>query len=82
MHHPDDSLWKGLLETIFDDFLGFFFIDADEIFDMEKGFTYLEKELADLFPDDEGKAPKYVDKLVMVDTRKEQPRWILVHIEV
>ncbi|NBA88693.1 hypothetical protein GVN16_23165 [Emticicia sp. CRIBPO] len=81
-YHTDDSLWKGLLESIFDDFLGFFFKNADEIFDLKKGFTYLDKELADLFPDHEGKAPKYVDKLVKVYTKAGQPKWILVHIEV
>jgi hypothetical protein len=30
-----DTLWKGLLEDIFDDFLRFFFPQADEIFDFK-----------------------------------------------
>ena len=78
----DDALWKGLLENIFDDFLNFFFPDARKIFDIEKGFTYLDKELADLFPADDGKAPKHVDKLVRVYMLTGEVTWILVHIEV
>jgi hypothetical protein len=30
---PDDSLWKGILEDLFADFLRFYFSNADEIFD-------------------------------------------------
>ena len=78
----DDALWKGLLENIFDDFLRFFFADADKIFDLKKGFSYLDKELSDLFPHDENKAPKHVDKLVKVLTKKGETKWILVHVEV
>ncbi len=46
----DDSLWKAILEDIFDDFLRFFIPNANEIFDMEKGFEFLDKELEQLFP--------------------------------
>jgi hypothetical protein len=31
----DDSLWKAILEDVFDDFLRFFYEKADEIFDIE-----------------------------------------------
>lgn len=50
---------------------------------MEKGFEFLEKELAQLFPpgQDEYK-PRYVDKLVKVFTKEGEEEWILVHIEV
>ena len=63
----DDSLWKAILEDIFDDFLRFFFENADEIFDMNRGFEFLDKELEQLFPIQENDFnPKYVDKLVKV----------------
>ena len=79
----DDTLWKALLEDIFDDFLRFFFPDADEIFDMEKGFEYLDKELEQLFlPADDNFAPRFVDKLVKVFTKTGLEKWMLVHIEV
>ena len=42
----DDALWKALLENVFDDFLRFSFPTPTKFED----FTFLDKELADLFP--------------------------------
>lgn len=78
----DDTLWKGILENVFDDFLRFFFIDADSLFNIEKGFQFLDKELEQLFPTDKGTAPKFVDKLVKVYTKSGIEEWLLIHIEV
>lgn len=79
----DDSLWKAILEDIFDDFLRFFVSDADQLFDFQKGFEFLDKELNQLFPPDRDDfQPRYVDKLVKVFTREGQEEWILIHIEV
>lgn len=78
----DDTLWKGILENVFDNFLRFFFKDADELFDFEKGFQFLDKELEQLFPIENGEAPKFVDKLVKVFTKAGTEDWILVHVEV
>ncbi len=78
----DDTLWKGILENIFDDFLRFFFEDADTIFDFEKGFQFLDKELEQLFPVEESESPKFVDKLVKVFTKAGKEEWMLIHIEV
>ncbi|PWK23318.1 putative YhgA-like transposase [Arcicella aurantiaca] len=79
----DDALWKGILEDLFDDFLRFFFNNADEIFDMNRPFEFLDKELEQLFPTSEDEFfPKYVDKLVKVFTKEGSEQWILVHIEV
>ena len=79
----NDILWKAILEDIFDDFLRFFLPDADLIFDMSRGFEFLDKELEQIFPPegDEFK-PKHVDKLVKVFTRTGDEEWILIHIEV
>jgi len=38
-----DILWKGIIEDLFADFLRFFYAGADEIFDMERGFEFLDK---------------------------------------
>ena len=78
----NDTLWKGILENIFEDFLAFFFNDANTLFALEKGFQFLDKELEQLFPSQEIEAPKFVDKLVKVYTKSGQEEWILVHIEV
>ncbi|MCF2446321.1 hypothetical protein L0657_20350 [Dyadobacter sp. CY345] len=80
--NKDDTLWKGILENICDDFLKFFFEDAEKLFDLERGFQFLDKELEQLFPTEEIEAPKFVDKLVKVYTKTGKEDWILVHIEV
>ena len=78
-----DILWKGMLERVFDDFLRFVFPDADRRFDMGKGFTYLDKELAELLPHpEEASDTKFVDKLVKVYTRNGKEKYVLVHVEV
>src|SRR5699024_8764934 len=68
--------------NLFDDFLHFYFTDADQLFDMKKGFQFLDKELEQLFPTDEMKAPKYVDKLVKVYRKDGTEEWLLIHIEI
>jgi predicted transposase YdaD len=78
----DDTLWKAILEDVFDDFLRFFYSNADEIFDMERGFDFLDKELEDLFPQTDQENIRYVDKLVKVWLKNGTEEWILVHIEV
>ena len=79
----DDTLWKGILENLFDDFLRFFFPDADNLFDMKKGFEFLDKELEQLFPAPENmQDSKFVDKLVKVFTKAGKEEWLLVHIEI
>ena len=79
----NDILWKATLEDLFDDFLRFFYPEADEFFDLNKGFEYLDKELDQLFPPEaDNYAPRYVDKLVKVFTKTGQEEWILIHIEV
>jgi predicted transposase/invertase (TIGR01784 family) len=79
----NDLLWKGVLEDLFDDFLRFFYPEADKIFNLDKGFEYLDKELEQLFPPEaDGYATRYVDKLVKVFTSTGGEEWILVHVEV
>lgn len=79
----DDPLWKAVLEDVFADFLTFYFPDAEQLFDLEKGFVYMDKEFDQLFPvSDEGKGVRYVDKLVKVFLKDGGARYILVHIEV
>lgn len=79
----NDILWKAALEDLFDDFLRFFIPEADHLFDMDRGFEYLDKELDQLFPPDgDTYAPRYVDKLVKVFTKNGVEEWILIHVEV
>lgn len=79
----NDILWKSILEDTFEDFLRFFFLEADALFDFSKDFEFLDKELEQLFPpEDDHYAGRFVDKLVKVFTKEGTEEWILVHIEV
>jgi hypothetical protein len=79
----DDALWKGLIEDLADDFLKFFYPNAEEILDLNRKISFLDKELEQLFPSNQDDFnPKYVDKLLKVYTKKGKEEWILVHVEV
>lgn len=79
----DDTLWKSILEDIFEDFLLFFYPDAGSFFDFSRDFEYLDKELEQLFPpEDNSYQTRFVDKLVKVHCRNGDNEWILVHVEV
>jgi predicted transposase/invertase (TIGR01784 family) len=77
-----DKLWKGIIEDLFEDFLCFFYPDADQTFDFSKGFEFLDKELEQLFPESKEEQTRYVDKLVKVWLKDGTSRWILIHCEV
>ena len=80
----DDFLWKAIIEDIAEDFLRFFFPDADVLFDLDKKCEYLDKEFAPFFPQEEiGSAgTRYVDKLIKVYLKDGGEKWISVHLEV
>ena len=79
----DDALWKGLIEDLADDFLKFFFPNAEEVFDLNRKISFLDKELEQLFPNTQDEFnPKYVDKLLKVYSKQGKEEWVLVHVEV
>jgi hypothetical protein len=83
MHQKSDILWKVVMEEVFEDLLRFVFPDADKVYDMERGFEFLDKELAEINPDPaKRKGTKYADKLVKVFSREGQEEWVLCHVEV
>jgi hypothetical protein len=83
MRRKNDQLWKSLLEDVFDDLLRFVFPEADQVFDMQRGFEFLDKELNELAPEpDEGPDTRFVDKLVKVHRRNGTRELLLVHVEV
>src|ERR1700710_2130533 len=78
-----DILWKVVMEEVFDDLLRFIFLDADQVYDMERGFEFLEKELAEMYPEpDKEKDSRFADKLVKVYHRDGEEEWVLLHIEI
>ncbi len=38
-----DILWKVIMEEVFPDLLRFIYPDADEVYNMERGFEFLDK---------------------------------------
>ena len=83
MRRKDDILWKGVLEDVFDDFLKFFDPEAEQFYDFNKKFEFLDKELEQVFPPENDEySPKIIDKLVKVFTRDGKEEWVLVHVEV
>lgn len=83
MRKNDDILWKSVIEEVFDDLLRFIFPEADKIFDIDRGFEFLDKELAKMCPEPYRKSEtRFVDKLVKVYRRDGREEWVLCHIEV
>jgi hypothetical protein len=72
---------KGIIEDLFSDFLGFFFHDDMHLFDLERGFEFLDKELEQIFDESDSNV-RHVDKLVKVYTTSGTEEWILIHVEV
>lgn len=79
----DYLLWKSILEQVFPNFLRFFFSDADDVFDLNKPFDYLDKEFEMLFPPEaNGKGVRFVDKMVKVHLKDGGEQFVLCHIEI
>ena len=79
----NDILWKVIMEEVFPDLLRFIYPDADDVYNMERGFEFLDKELAELNPQpDEEKDSRFADKLVKVYHRNGLEEWVLLHVEV
>ncbi len=81
-HRKSDILWKTVIEEVFADLLRFIYPDADQKYDMDHGFEFLEKELAELHmvPDEE-KDSRFADKLVKVYRRDGVEQRVLLHVE-
>ena len=78
-----DALWKSVLEEVFDDMLRFVFPDAERIFDIDRGFEFLDKELGELYPEHAMSTDtRFVDKLVKVFCFSGKEQWLLCHVEV
>ncbi|MHA4807095.1 Rpn family recombination-promoting nuclease/putative transposase [Flavitalea flava] len=79
----NDILWKGLLEVVFEDFLRFVFPNADKLFNMKRGFVFLDKELGELYPEPDKKSDtRHIDKLVKVYMKGGKEGWLFLHVEV
>lgn len=81
MPSEQDSVWKEVLDAYFVEFLAFFFPQAHQDIDWERGYEFLDKELEKITQDSEiGK--RLVDKLVKVYLKNGKETWVLIHVEV
>jgi len=79
----DDALLKAAFEELFPYLLRFCFPDADKMFNIRKGFVFLDKELTELFPELKKQGGnRFVDMLVKTFLKNGKEEWILVHIEI
>jgi hypothetical protein len=77
-----DTLWKGILEDLFADFLLYFYPNwALQEVDFSQKFVFLDKELAEIYPKSDN-TKRFADKLVRVPIKSGKEQWILIHIEV
>ena len=79
--HTNDILWKGIIESLTEDFLLFFYPDEAHLFDFSRPFDYLDKELAQIISAHETNI-RHIDKLIKVWLKDGREHWMLVHIEV
>jgi len=83
MRRKNDILLKSAFEEAFPDLLRFFFPQADTLFDMVRGFEFMDKELSELFPELEKQGgSRFVDMLVKTWLQDGTEEWILVHLEI
>jgi hypothetical protein len=78
-----DILWKGMVESVFDDMMRFIFPYIDQEVDLGRGVEFLDKELAELYPEPEKSMPtRVMDKLAKVYVKNGGEQWVLIHLEV
>ncbi len=75
-----DTLWKGIIEDLAEDFLLFFFPEYAHLMDFSQGFAFLDKELDDFLLAGENRNRR-ADKLFKVFLKDGQESWFLVHVE-
>jgi predicted transposase/invertase (TIGR01784 family) len=83
MRRKNDMLLKSAFEETFPDLLRFFFTNADLIFDIDRGFVFMDKELGELFPELAKKGgSRIAEMLVKTYLNNGVEEWILIHLEI
>jgi len=76
-----DELWKGIIEGLTEEFVGFFLPDLFPQIDFTKEYSFIEQELQKLFPES-ATTRRFNDKLLKVFLKDNSEVWILIHIEI
>ena len=79
----NDIITKAAFVEWFADLLRFLYTDADEVFDLGRGVTAMEKELLEIMPERERIGGTLLaDLLMKVYLRNGTEQWLLIHLEV
>ena len=76
-----DTLWKGIIEDLAEDFLHFFFPAYIDKIDLDRELEFLDKDLEQIMPEADTKR-RHADKLFKAWLKNGQEQWFLVHVEV
>jgi predicted transposase YdaD len=76
-----DKLWKAIFEDFFPNAVAFYFPNLHSAIDWSRGFSLLDKELKQIFPESE-ETHRRVDLLVQVWLLDGSERYLLIHVEV
>jgi hypothetical protein len=74
-----DNNWKEVVSTMIEDFLAFFMPDLYADVNFSKPIDFLEQELYDIIQETD--KDRMIDKLVRVQLKNGEDKWILIHIE-
>lgn len=75
-----DQLWKASFEDFPEESIEYFLPELFGLVDWSLGFEFLDKELAQIFPESE-EQPRRVDLLMKFWLHGGQEQWVLLHIE-
>ena len=81
MPHDYDSPWKEAIESLFEDFMTFFYPDYADQIDWTRPHEFLDKELEKIVKDAK-LGRRYADKLVKVWLKSGESIAVFIHIEV
>lgn len=76
-----DTLWKGIIENLVDDFIRFFFPQQVDLIDFSRPFEFLDTELQHLLPENPAKK-RHADKLIKAWKKDGTEAWFLIHVEI
>ncbi|MCC5944857.1 MAG: Rpn family recombination-promoting nuclease/putative transposase [Bernardetiaceae bacterium] len=76
-----DALWKGIITSLFEPFMHYFYEDFAADIDFSRKPEFLDKELDEIYPQSDSKKRRS-DKLIKFFLQNGDARWVLVHVEV
>jgi hypothetical protein len=80
MQISKDALWKGIIESLIEEFMAFFFPDFVDQIDFSRKPDFLDTELEKLMGDNES-SKRLADKLIRLWLKSGIEHWFLAYVE-